>query len=115
MEAYWRDKSSMGTCSTVFCRALFTAGYSSNLKKWQARIRMTNYPRSPKQLAICATSILRHPGINSVRPCQHATGKVFRLGEALLLEKFHCLSAASSGAAMHHHLFAGIKLIHTLR
>ena len=43
---------------------------------------------------------------------QHASGQIFGFGESCLLQEFHGLGAASSGAAMHDHVFARIKLMH---
>src|SRR5258708_11493249 len=57
--------------------------------------------------------ILRHLGINPVRPRQHAAHQVFRFGKSGLLQECDSTGAAASGAAVDDHLFAGIQLMHS--
>ncbi len=60
------------------------------------------------------TSILRHGGINLIRPRQDSALQVMNLAESGLHEQVHRLGAAHSGLAMHHDLVGRVQFVHAL-
>src|ERR1700727_2254986 len=59
--------------------------------------------------------VLRHFGIDGVSSRQNSASQILGLGKSSLLQEPYGPGAASSGAAMDHHLLAGIQFIHASR
>ena len=70
---------------------------------------------SDKNVRPTQASVLRHAGIDAVRPGQNASGQIVDLLESRLAQEVYGLGAANSGAAMRDDLFAGVEFVHAFR
>src|ERR1700687_3109972 len=83
--------------------------------------RSENWLLSSMQRALgdCAclpsASVLRHLGIDPLRPSRDSAGQVMHLCEAGLLQECHRFRAASAHLAMGHDLAAAVQFTNALR
>ena len=60
-------------------------------------------------------SILRHLGINLVRPSQNPARQVMHFLETCLTQESNCLAASHARPAVRNNFAARVKLMHSLR
>src|SRR2546430_16730903 len=60
-------------------------------------------------------SVLRHAGIDAVRPCQNSARQIVYFFKSRLAQEVHCLGAAYARTAVGNDLFAGIELVDAIR